>query len=245
MPTTTRVRASKLFEELTKSFIPGEPKSDTETHPDYRYHATSLENAHDIVDSGIKPHRPWHGTDQNAWPDGATERRSYFTDKAHVAWHFAPTDGKAVLLRTHKDSAKFHTEHGTGDFFVREPVPPDTMEIMDHKGSWHPLKSALWGEKHTAIEGGAKLQKSSTAPFQPTAPHPSKPRAPRRPIPYDPIAGKNMFAAPFKFKPHKLGDLWQLHLQDKYPAQKVKKIGVQASVAAERQPVGAPITPEG
>lgn len=239
--------ASSLFDELTKSFSPGEPKPDTETHPDYRYHATSLENAHEIANAGLKPHLPWHGTEQNAWPDGSTGKRSYFTDKAHVAWHFAPENGKAVLLRTHKDKAKFQTERSTGDFFVREPVAPNSMEIMDHKGEWHPLKSALRGEKHAAIEGGAKhttLQKSSTAPFQPTAPHPSKPRAPRRPIPFDPIAGKTMFAAPFKFKPHRLGDLWQLHLQDKYAPQKIKKVGVQASVTAERQSVKAPTIPE-
>jgi len=50
------------------------PLSSLPSDPAYVYHATNEDNAREIAASGwLVPHRPWYGTDQRMWPDGATE----------------------------------------------------------------------------------------------------------------------------------------------------------------------------
>lgn len=108
------------------------------SEPDYVYHATNTERLQDIADSGkLKTHRPDYGTDQDAWPDGSTEKRSYFSDKANVVWQFAPEEGKPVVIRT-KGGADFAKE-STGDTFSRRPVPISKLEYLGEDGNWHPV----------------------------------------------------------------------------------------------------------
>jgi len=59
----------------------------------YLYHGTNHDRARDIAESGLDTHKPSYGTDQEAWPDGSTDKRSYFTQKADHAWQFSPEEG--------------------------------------------------------------------------------------------------------------------------------------------------------
>lgn len=104
-----------------------------EAHPDYFYHATNLENAHEIASGHLIPHRPWHGTQQHEWPDSSKAHRSYFTDKPSTAYHFAPEHGKPVLLRV-KRNKQFKTE-STGDTYLQsKKIPAHRLEILTHEG---------------------------------------------------------------------------------------------------------------
>lgn len=106
----------------------------------YFYHATNYENALNIAREGLKPHRPWHGTDQDAWPDGSTERRSYFTEHAEIAWQFAPELRHAVLLRVRSDiPAKFFYERYTRDVYVTGQIPPWLIEFYGEDSRWCPI----------------------------------------------------------------------------------------------------------
>jgi 8-oxo-dGTP pyrophosphatase MutT (NUDIX family) len=115
------------------------PHDKLESEPGYLYHATNIENASDIARQGMKTHKPWEGTEQDIWPDGATEKRSYFSPKAHAIWQFAPEYGQAVALRVHSSAGKFKTESGTGDVYSRHPVPPKHIQILTQEG-WRPIQ---------------------------------------------------------------------------------------------------------
>ena len=118
----------------------GTPTSQTVGEVGYYYHVTNEERARDIAGSRLDTHRPDWGTDQEAWPDGSTERRAYFVghQSAKNAWQFAPEEGKAVLLRVPASAAQFKRE-STGDYYVTRPIPAANIEVFGEKG-WVPLK---------------------------------------------------------------------------------------------------------
>jgi len=119
------------------------PNARVPSEPGFQYHATNLENAQAIADSGrMTPQRPWYGTEQTAWPDGGVEKRIYFTPKAETAHSFAPAEGQPVLLRV---SEKYvpHRESGTGDTFARQSIPAQYLEVARQDGSWVPLTQAF------------------------------------------------------------------------------------------------------
>ena len=119
---------------------PRSPSSHLSSEDGYLYHATNIDGAGDIATSGsLRTHKPWHGTDQDAWPDGSKEKRSYWSPKADVVWQFAPDEGKGVVLRVKRDAAAFKRE-GTGDVYATKPIPAKQLEILDEDGSWKPLK---------------------------------------------------------------------------------------------------------
>lgn len=112
------------------------PDRNLVSDPGYLYHATNEENLMDIKASGrLDVFGPSHGTDQDAWPDGGGEERSYWTARASSAWHFSPEHGRPVILRVPK-SPKFRRESGTGDYYATAPVPVDLLEVMMSDGSW-------------------------------------------------------------------------------------------------------------
>lgn len=101
----------------------------------FAYHATNEERAREIAESGkLDVHRPDYGTEQDAWPDGSTAKRAYFTDNPGVAGSFAPEEGRAVLLRV--PSAGMGRE-STGDRFTTKPVAAGKVEILGRDGKWH------------------------------------------------------------------------------------------------------------
>jgi hypothetical protein len=111
----------------------------TSAEQGFVYHATNLDNAQDIAKQGLKTHGPSYGTDQSTWPDGATERRSYFSTDPHITESFAPEHGKPVFLRVKEAAAKFFRE-STGDMFARKQIAPTHIEYLGADGSWHPIQ---------------------------------------------------------------------------------------------------------
>ncbi len=112
--------------------LPGEPG--------YYYHATSDTNLHDIRDSGhLQTYGPSHGTDQNVWPDGGGERRSYFAESPKIASSFTPENGKPVILRVPREAANFRRESGTHDIYSRGTIGAGKLEFYGKDGSWHPV----------------------------------------------------------------------------------------------------------
>jgi proteasome lid subunit RPN8/RPN11 len=113
---------------------------DIPADPSYYYHATHLRNARDITESSLEPHGPSYGTEQDSWPDGSTQDRSYFSPSPSTAWMFAPEGGKPVLLRVSRSSADFKTESSTGDIYSRKSIDPKHLEIATDRG-WVRLSS--------------------------------------------------------------------------------------------------------
>ncbi len=103
--------------------------------PEYVYHATNVENLRDIQTTKLLPHEPSFGTDQEVWPDGATENRTYFTPFPSTAFYFAPEFGQPALVRVRRDSIKLRPE-GTGDLFIKEEVSPQLLEVVTSDSSW-------------------------------------------------------------------------------------------------------------
>lgn len=106
---------------------------------EYVYHATSHENLQDIKHDGkLKTHKPWHGTDQSSWPDGSTEKRSYWGhNEKHVA-PFHPEHGKPVVIRAKREHVQPKDERGTGDLYTTKHVHAKHLEYH-HEGAWHKL----------------------------------------------------------------------------------------------------------
>ena len=132
-----------MFRPVRKRFGPAHG-DDVPSDDAFLYHATSLERATDIAVEGLVTRGPSWGTDQDAWPDGSTERRSYWISKARLAWSFAP-EGEPVILRVLKTAAAFKREHGTGDFYARKKIHAEHLEIVDAEGRWHPISDLLEG----------------------------------------------------------------------------------------------------
>ena len=103
----------------------------------YVYHGSTLENAFGMQDSGgLETHGPSYGTDQAAWPDGRTERRSYWSADPAATQYFTP-EGKPVVIRAPKSAVEFKRE-STGDIYARKKVPIKHLEILTKDG-WKPL----------------------------------------------------------------------------------------------------------
>jgi len=117
-----------------------QPDSRTPSQPGYVYHATNVENLHSIIESGaLATHRPDYGTDQDTWPDGSTEKRSYWNRNASVVWAFAPEESPAVILRT-RETSRFRQERTTGDTYTREKIAASELEVLTVDG-WIALDS--------------------------------------------------------------------------------------------------------
>lgn len=114
----------------------------------HHYHATNEENLHDIaVYGGLRTHRPSYGTDQRAWPDGKTEKRSYWHHNPETVKQFAPTDGKPVILRTKRKSIR---KESTGDSYTTKAIRSKHLEYLGESGKWHPVTSLV--SQHTEGE---------------------------------------------------------------------------------------------
>jgi hypothetical protein len=138
-----RVEAPLDMEGAEPAYTTERPTPSLASDPNYTYHATTLDRAHEILSSGkLSPHRPNYGTDQSTWPDRSTESRSYFTDRADTAWQFAPEEGQPVVLRIRKDSHPFRRE-STGDTYTTKPVPADKLEVLTSDGTWKLLRDEL------------------------------------------------------------------------------------------------------
>jgi hypothetical protein len=97
-----------------------------------------MENALDIIDDGfLLTHRPEYGTDQEVWPDGSRQKRSYFSARADIVWQFAPVHGEPVILRIARSAADFRRE-STGDLYVTKKIALKHVEILTDDG-WEPL----------------------------------------------------------------------------------------------------------
>lgn len=115
------------------------PTKDLKSEPGYVYHASNAERVHDIAASGsLKTFRPNYGTEQDAWPDGKVERRSYWSKNAGIVADFAPEDGHAVVLRVKRTDA--FRDESTGDVYATKPVKIGDIEILTEDG-WKPLKA--------------------------------------------------------------------------------------------------------
>ena len=132
-----------MFRPVRKRFGPAHG-DDVPSDDAFLYHATSLERAYDIAVEGLATHGPSWGTDQDVWPDGSTERRSYWNPLANLTWMFSP-EGEPVILRAPRDAVAFRRERGTGDFYARKKIPAEHLEIVDAEGRWHPISDLLEG----------------------------------------------------------------------------------------------------
>ena len=107
-------------------------------NPQYVYHATNMERASDIAAGGkLNTHRPGEFTDQSVWPDGATQKRNYFSHGN--PWMFAPEEGAPTILRIKKSDHPFRRE-STGDIYSTKPVPSSKIEYLDQGGTWKSLQ---------------------------------------------------------------------------------------------------------
>lgn len=121
---------------------PIRPSRTLPSEPGFAYHATNEERACDIARTGLKPHRPWYGTDQRVWPDGSTEKRSYHSSQASTVASFAPEDGAPVILRTPIRAHLFRRESVTGDLYSRSAINPRHIAIATEEAGWVPLQ--IW-----------------------------------------------------------------------------------------------------
>lgn len=132
----------------------------------YMYHATNLERAEEIANSGIRRHKADEFTDQTTWPDGSVERRNYFTPTAKNTWQFAPEEGMPVLLRVKQDTHPFKAERGTGDYYSVQDVPSSKIEYLSDDGRWLPIKSNQVGTLGSGAtrKGPMKLLSDTSQP---------------------------------------------------------------------------------
>lgn len=104
----------------------------------YLYHGTSQDRLNDIMTAGkMGTFRPWHGTEQDAWPDGSTEKRSYWGPSPTHVEPFIP-DYPPALVRAQRAHVNARPERGTGDFYAVKPVSTRHLEYFDGVG-WRPV----------------------------------------------------------------------------------------------------------
>lgn len=107
------------------------------SNPEYFYHATNTDNLYDINDIGyLDVFSPWHGTDQDTWPDGSTEKRSYFSSTAENVWQFAPEFGAATIIRIPRNITTFKQE-STDDVYTTNKIPAKYIEVLMSNGIWN------------------------------------------------------------------------------------------------------------
>ncbi len=145
----------------------------------YVYHATNADRAHEIADSKtLDTHKPSYGTDQDMWPDGATDKRSYFTKNASHAWQFAPEEGQSVLMRMKEDPQIHKVESGTGDVYAKKPILSKNLEVLGADKEWHPVNDLAdaapsnEGEKQEESKGRT-VSPAKEAPVKGTEAHES------------------------------------------------------------------------
>jgi len=104
----------------------------------YLYHGTNSDNLYEILDSGyIDVFPPDYGTNQDEWPDGQLEERSYWTPSQATTQYFFPEEGEPVVLRTMADR-RFRAERSTGDWYTTNRIPVSDLEV-EKNGQWIPL----------------------------------------------------------------------------------------------------------
>lgn len=107
----------------------------------YMYHGTNTDNLEDIITSKkLKTFKPWHGTDQDSWPDGSTKKRSYWTSNQETTASFFP-EGTPVVLRTKAENFPFKQERYTGDYYLEKDIPISKLEVLSDDNTWKPLSS--------------------------------------------------------------------------------------------------------
>ena len=107
---------------------------------EYYYHATLMSIAFEILEEGkLKPHKPNYGTEQDFWPDGSAEKRSYFGLTPKSVEPFYP-DGKPLLLRVRRDQFSFKKENGTPDIYFTKSIPAKNLEFLKD-GKWYKLEN--------------------------------------------------------------------------------------------------------
>lgn len=137
--------ASSEWPDPSRETIPADPQ--------YVYHGTHDYNAQDIADFGhLDVHDPDYGTDQDTWPDGSVEPRSYWTHDPQVARNFYPEGGRPTLLRSPRSSGDFRQERHSGDLYSTSPISADHLEVYSGPGQWTPLTQHR--ERRTAGKNG-------------------------------------------------------------------------------------------
>lgn len=137
--------ASSEWPDPSRETIPADPQ--------YVYHGTHDYNAQDIADFGhLDVHDPDYGTDQDTWPDGSVELRSYWTHDPQVARNFYPEGGRPTLLRSPRSSGDFRQERHSGDLYSTSPISADHLEVYSGPGQWTPLTQHR--EQRTAGKNG-------------------------------------------------------------------------------------------
>lgn len=137
-PEGEELSAAKKAEQWKPTKL--ESTSNIPTEPGYVYHATNADRVHEIANTGkLDVHKPNYGTDQDAWPDGSTEKRSYFGKSADKVWPFAPEEGQSAIVRTAHDPAVHKIESGTGDVYATKKIPANKLEVHGTDGNWHPV----------------------------------------------------------------------------------------------------------
>lgn len=122
---------------LLKTLQTVQPDHTIPSEPGYSYHITNADNLHSIADSGLGTFKPWHGSEQNSWPDGATEKRNYFHSNIQGTLPFG-SGTKNAILRVNQNAHPVKKERGTGDLYSRKTVHPDNIELLTEHG-WHPI----------------------------------------------------------------------------------------------------------
>lgn len=159
--------AAASFGRMKVEDLPG---SNEETGPlgEYIFHTTARGNLEDIATDGLRPQGPAHRGEQDAWPDGGTEPRVYFTTRAAGALKFSEPDH--ALLRVKTDAVRsrgLRAEFKDADYYGRKIVPPNALEYLGEDRQWHPLTASAReafdpaehprdAEGQFAFAGGAK-----------------------------------------------------------------------------------------
>jgi len=122
---------------------------------DYFYHTTTRDSLYDIIADGeLIVGRPqdsevWTDEPQQTWPDGSTQRRSYWSDSEAGTVDFSRP--QAVVVRVAKTSVPNMKEESTGDFYMTKPVDADLLEVLTD-GGWvrlNQLKESINGGRLT------------------------------------------------------------------------------------------------
>lgn len=136
-----------LFESIydEEMIRPGKPRENATTREnDYYYHTTYSYTVSDIKYSGkLKTGRPqdsevWTDEPQQIWPDGSSERRSYWCKTEADTIKFSRDD--ATVIRVHaKDVPGGMKSEGTGDYYARKSIPASKLEYLGEDEQWHPI----------------------------------------------------------------------------------------------------------
>lgn len=124
-------------------------ESNQKTIDSFYYHATNMDNLFGIIETGfLETHLPDYGTEQDEWPDGSIEKRSYFGTSVEHVEPFYPAEGKRILIRIPKNAADFKKERYTKDIYTTENIPVSSIEI------WSPEEQTWLNTKQWYIQFG-------------------------------------------------------------------------------------------